>query len=307
MKLIHVSCLVAFLRVAPPPQNEPTTNPGTINITINTIQHRHPLNQDSTSIESSSVRMPVEGVYINESGKKVVIPLENNPEVFTSLAHDLGLSSELGFYDVFSIDDPDLLAIIPRPVYALIFITPPEMYNKVRAADGTPLDKDGLTYAGKGEDEPVVWFNQTIGNACGLYALIHSVANGEARPFVKPDSLIDRLIKEATPLSAVPRARVLYDSEELEEVHMRAARTGDSITPAASDFVELHFIAFTKGKDGHLWELEGGTDGPVDRGQLEEGEDMLSEKALKNGIRKFIEVADGNPNFSIVALAKRQD
>jgi ubiquitin carboxyl-terminal hydrolase L3 len=164
-----------------------------------------------------------------------------------------------------------------------------------------------LTYAGKGEDEPVVWFNQTIGNACGLYALIHSVANGEARPFVKPDSLIDRLIKEATPLSAVPRARVLYDSEELEEVHMRAARTGDSITPAASDFVELHFIAFTKGKDGHLWELEGGTDGPVDRGQLEEGEDMLSEKALKNGIRKFIEVADGNPNFSIVALAKRQD
>jgi ubiquitin carboxyl-terminal hydrolase L3 len=181
------------------------------------------------------------------------------------------------------------------------------MYDQVRAADGTPLDKDGLTYDGTAEDEPVLWFNQTIGNACGLYALIHSIANGEARSFVKPDSLLDRIIKEATPLKAVPRARVLYDSTELEEIHMRAARPGDSTAPAASDYVELHFIAFTKGKDGHLWELEGGTDGPVDRGQLADGEDMLSEKALKNGVRRFIEVADGNPNFSIVALAKRQE
>ena len=88
---------------------------------------------------------------------------------------------------------------------------------------------------------------------------------------------------------------------------MKAARTGDSHTPAASDFAELHFIAFTKGKDGHLWELEGATDGPVDRGQLNDDEDMLSERALKNGVKRFLEVSNGNPNFSIVALARKDD
>ncbi|KAH8174683.1 ubiquitin carboxyl-terminal hydrolase, family 1 domain-containing protein [Sarocladium implicatum] len=251
--------------------------------------------------------MPTEGVHVNEDGKKIFIPLENNPEVFTSLVNDLGASPELGFYDVFSVDDQDLLALIPRPVYALIFITPPAMYRDVRAADKTPLAKNGITYDGTSDNEPVLWFLQTIGNACGLYALIHSLANGEARPFVKPDSLLDKIFKEAKPLPVEPRARVLYDNDELEKIHMRAARTGDSVTPAAADFAELHFIAFTKGKDGHMWELEGATDGPVDRGQLSEDEDMLSERALKNGVKRFLEVANGNPNFSIVALAKKDD
>ena len=125
--------------------------------------------------------MPTDGVHVNEDGKKIFIPLENNPEVFTSLVHDLGASTEVGFYDVFSVDEPELLALIPRPVYALIFITPPAMYNDVRNADKTPLAKNSHTYDGTSEDEPVLWFKQTIGNACGLYALIHSLANGEAR------------------------------------------------------------------------------------------------------------------------------
>src|SRR5688572_8347627 len=114
--------------------------------------------------------MPIEGVHFDSSGRKVFIPLENNPEVFTSLVHDLGASDELGFYDVFSIDDPDLLAFIPRPVYALIFITPPDIYNTVREKERTPLASQKLTYNKSGPDEPVVWFNQTIGHACGLYA-----------------------------------------------------------------------------------------------------------------------------------------
>ncbi|KAM0332321.1 hypothetical protein ACHAQA_002597 [Verticillium albo-atrum] len=248
--------------------------------------------------------MPTDGVHVNASGKKIVIPLENNPEVFTALSHDLGLSDDLAFYDVFNIDDPDLLAFIPRPVYSLIFITPPDVYYTIRAADGTRLDTDGLTYDKTGDD-PVLWFHQTIGNACGLYALIHSIANGETRSFLKKDSVLDKVIEQAKPLTLVPRAKVLYDSQELEEIHMRAARTGDSNTPTATDPVDLHFIAFTKGKDGHLWELEGGTDGPVDRGELAEEEDMLSEKALKNGVKRFIEAANGNLKFSIVALAKR--
>ncbi|TDZ41430.1 Ubiquitin carboxyl-terminal hydrolase isozyme L3 [Colletotrichum trifolii] len=250
--------------------------------------------------------MPAEGVYFSPGGVKTVIPLENNPDVFTSLIHDLGISPELGFYDVYSLDEPSLLAMIPRPALALIFITPAPMYYNVRAADGTRSSRNGVTYTGAGPEEPVTWFLQTIGNACGLYALIHAVANGEARGFVQKDSLIDRLLKEAEPLQWKERADVLYKSDELEEAHMKAARRGDTAAPPAEEHPGYHFIAFVKGKDGHLWELEGGSDGPVDRGLLAEEDDMLSDKALEAGVKRFIGFADGNLEFSIVALAKKE-
>ena len=40
------------------------------------------------------------------------------------LATTLGLSPELQFYDVWSLDEPELLAHIPQPVLALLVIIP---------------------------------------------------------------------------------------------------------------------------------------------------------------------------------------
>ncbi len=249
--------------------------------------------------------MPEEGVYIKPGGQKYFIPLENNPDVFTGLVHDIGLSPEVGFYDVYSIDDETLLALIPRPVYALIFITPAEMYYESRKEDGIASDMEHIEYDKSG-DEPIMWFRQTIGNACGLMALFHSAANGEARKFVTDGSLLDSLLTAATPLKPEARSAVLYDSQELEKAHMKAAKTGTSAPPPAEDHPGFHFIAYVQGKDNHLWELEGATDGPVDRGLLADGDDMLSEKALEQGVRKFLKHSNGNLNFSIVALAKRE-
>ena len=249
--------------------------------------------------------MPTPGVIIMPDGRKSFIPLENNPEVFTRLIHSLGVSESLEFYDVWGVDDPALTAHIPRPVLALIVIIPPEAYTKLRTAEGTRLAKQGLTYDKTGDEEPVLWFRQTIQNACGLFALIHSIANG-AREYVIPDSLLDKLIKGAIPLNPADRAQFLVDSDELEEKHMAAARTGDTVAPSAEKDAVHHFEAFAQGKDGHLYELEGGTDGPLDRGLLEDGADMLSDEALQKGMKKFLNVADGQTDFSIIALAKKQ-
>lgn len=250
-------------------------------------------------------KMPVDGVYVSPEGKKTFIPLENNPEVFTSLIHDLGVSPELGFYDVYSLEDEDLLSLVPRPVFALIFITPGPMYHAVRKAEKTPPVTHALTYDKTGDDEPVMWFLQTIGHACGLISLLHSVANGEARDFVEQGSTLDSLLAEAAPLKPNARARLLYDSEKLEKAHMKVAKGGDSTAPDATDPCGFHFITFVRGRDNHLWELEGCTDGPIDLGELKRDDDMLSEAALKKGVRRFIEVADGNVEFSIIALAKK--
>ena len=110
------------------------------------------------------------------------ISLENNPEVMTSLIHELGLSPALSFHDVFSIDEPELLAFIPRPANALLLVFPvSDTYEISRVQE----DKDKTEYTGKGHGEPVIWYKQTIRNACGLIGILHAVSNGSAKEFIR--------------------------------------------------------------------------------------------------------------------------
>lgn len=117
----------------------------------------------------------------SQASRKSFLPLESNPAVFTELIHALGVSEKLVFHDVYSISDPDLLALVPRPVYALVLVTPafPE-HDAAKAAEEQVREE----YTGFGEDEPVVWFKQTIHNACGLYAILHAICNGVPRSYI---------------------------------------------------------------------------------------------------------------------------
>lgn len=110
--------------------------------------------------------------------RKHFIPLESNPEVFTELIHKLGMSKSLCFQDVFSLDDPELLDLLPRPVHALILVFPTtEAYERRVEVEDSEV-KDDLNVE---DEEDVVFFKQTINNACGLYAILHAVCNGELR------------------------------------------------------------------------------------------------------------------------------
>jgi ubiquitin carboxyl-terminal hydrolase L3 len=98
----------------------------------------------------------------------------------SSLVHKLGLSKALSFHDVFSIDDPDLLAFVPRPASALLLVFPvSRSYEVFRVQE----DANRAPYEGKGA-EPVIWYKQTIRNACGLIGLLHAVSNGNSRNFI---------------------------------------------------------------------------------------------------------------------------
>lgn len=242
--------------------------------------------------------------------KKLFTILENNPSVMTHLASSLGLDmSTLSFHDIYSLTDPELLALIPRPVYALLVIIPltPSWRTSRETEDATKPDE----YAGKGPNEPVLWFKQTIGNACGSIGLVHCILNSEANEHVKPGSTLDGIRKEAVEKSMLDRARVLEDSEEFERAHEEAAKLGDTPTPppVTDEHTGQHFVAFVK-KDGRLWELEGSRKGPLERGVLGEDEDVLSEKALGMGLGKLIEVereSGGDLRFSAIALVRSWD
>ncbi|MCJ1362663.1 ubiquitinyl hydrolase 1 [Acarospora aff. strigata] len=237
------------------------------------------------------------------ANKKAFVPLENNPEVMSHLVHQLGLSPSIGFHDVYSLDDPDLLAFIPRPAYALLLVFPvSETYEKFRQEE----DQEKPEYNGSGPEEEIMWFKQTIRNACGLIGLLHGVSNGEAKNFIDPSSDLSTLLKSAAPLKPLPRADLLYESEALESAHQSAASKGDTAAPSAETNVDLHYVCFVKSSKNHLWELDGRRKGPLDRGVLTQEDDVLSEKALALGVKSFLKreeaAGGGDLRFSLVAL-----
>ncbi|KAI1770855.1 putative ubiquitin carboxyl-terminal hydrolase [Hypoxylon cercidicola] len=235
--------------------------------------------------------------------KKWVV-LENNPEVMNQLAAKLGLSSELTFYDVWSLDEPELMAHIPRPAMALLVILPftPAWDRDRRAEDAEKGD-----YEGSGPEEPVVWFKQTIGNACGSIGFLHCAINGPAADFIQPGSDLEQIRRDAIPLKIKERADLLYNSVPFEEAHASCVRLGDTV-PSNEEHLGQHFVAFVKA-DGHLWELEGSRKGPLDRGVLGDDEDVLSPKALDLGFRRVIrleqEAGGADLRFSCIALSRK--
>jgi ubiquitin carboxyl-terminal hydrolase L3 len=116
-----------------------------------------------------------------DQGSVAFIPLEANPQLMTSLIHKLGVSQALQMHDVFSLTEPELLSFIPRPALALLLVFPVSaVYESHRLAEDSLVDD----YKRKGDAEPVLWWRQTIRNACGLMGLLHAVANGPARDFI---------------------------------------------------------------------------------------------------------------------------
>lgn len=226
-----------------------------------------------------------------------------------ALAAKLGLSPALKFYDVYSLTDMELLKHIPRPVYALLVILPltPTWEENRRARDSAKEP-----YRKYGPDEPVIWFKQTIGNACGSIGLLHCILNSPAHKYILPDTILHRLFEDSIPLDPEKRAKMLHDDKQFEVAHQSVATLGDTLPPDAAEGDRLgqHFVAFVKGEDGYLWELEGSRPGPIRKNLLGKDEDLLSENVLWQSIGAVIqrnqEAGDGDLRFSCVALAHDQ-
>jgi ubiquitin carboxyl-terminal hydrolase L3 len=226
---------------------------------------------------------------------------ENNPEVMNALATELGLSPALAFYDVYSFDS-SALEHIPRPALALLVIIP---LTPSWATNRSAEDANKGSYTGHGDNEPVIWFKQTIGHACGSIGLLHSVINGPAVDFITPGSDLDKIRKAAIPLKTTQRAEMLYNDQAFENAHKSVEQVGDSYTDEEVKREGGHFVSFVK-SGGKLWELEGDRKGPLERGSLGDDEDVLSPRALELGIKRIIEMSKGEGEamlFSCIALA----
>ena len=181
----------------------------------------------------------------------------------------------------------------------MILLAHSPIYKAARSA----LEATIPDYQGSGINEPVLWMRQTIGHACGLMALLHVVFNLEGGRYVTPGSELDTLLQQAIQLGPTERAQLLYDSKFLEEAHMDAASRGSSAAPSPRDENHHHFLAFVQ-KDGQVWELNGGMNGPLLRGTLQDEEDLLSANGLKLTVQDFLTAAEQGAfeEMSIVAV-----
>lgn len=145
-----------------------------------------------------------------------------------------------------------------------------------------------------------------------------TVAQGDAKnqhkeTIIQQGSVLDRLRRDAIPLAPTARADLVPASADLEREHAAAAVDGDTVPPALGEDPGHAFIAFVRGADGCLYEMDGGRKGPKFLGRLADGEDVLSETALELSVRPYLKRAEGDKarvwagEFSCTVLAPVDD
>lgn len=225
-----------------------------------------------------------------------VIPLESNPEIFTEFASKLGLSPLLNFTDIYSLDDPDLISFIPRPIHAIILLFPiTEKYEQFK--DSEPVENI--------DNSQIVWLKQVVKNACGLHALLHSLLN-IPRGLIVQSSPVDKFRSEILQNNSDP---VKLVQNIAKDMYTSFGEQGQTEAPAAEDNIDLHFVCFVK-KGDTIYELDGRRNGPVKLNEnCDVNSDLLADDTISKRVKQYISLVDDDNalKFALMGLTPSMD
>lgn len=234
-----------------------------------------------------------------------VIPLESNPEVFDRFAYSLGLSTSYNFNDIFSIDDAELLAFLPRPVIAIVLLFP------IQKNESLSLNYHSNNSISK--DEQPIWLKQNFQNACGLYALLHILINNKRK--LRKGSPLDEFLNNNKEIigSNIDQFIINFIQKHNQDFN---ESSGETTNPDPETNIDLHFISFIS-YDGKLWELDGRSVkeeplllGNVDKtNQIDlENVDLINQPIIIKRIKKYMNNVDSELDklkFSLMGLSKQ--
>lgn len=228
------------------------------------------------------------------------LPIESNPDVMNSFLARLGVPQDWQINDVYGLDE-ELLLMLPQPVLSLMLLFPiTEAYYKYAKEQEAAILSQSVS-------PNLFYMKQTISNACGTVALLHSVANSlgsEAGSSIQlQPGPLSTFLAAARDLNPAQRAEKLEEDDQICESHDAAARDGQTSAPAREDRVDYHFVAFVQ-VDGQLYELDGRKAGPVVVGPSSP-DTFLSDAAA--ACRQYMVRDPENINFTVVALTARAD
>ena len=223
------------------------------------------------------------------------LPIESNPEVMNSFLAKLGVPRDWEMCDVFGLD-PELLLMLPQPCLALMLLFPvTEKYHEFSREQEEAM-------RGVEISDRLYYMKQTISNACGTVALMHSVINNVIGDQISlQDGPLKTFVEATLSLSAEERAVKLEADDAICECHDRAAREGQTRAPDRDERVDYHFVSFVS-VEGHLYELDGRKSGPIKKGKTS-SETFLSEAAA--ACKEYMSRDPDNINFTVVALAAK--
>jgi ubiquitin carboxyl-terminal hydrolase L3 len=218
------------------------------------------------------------------------LPLESNPDVVNAYLKKLGIPEKWHCVDVYGFDE-DVLAMVPKPVVALLLLFPITAKYESHA-------KEEATKLSGGIPSDVYFIKQSIENACGTIAIIHALANNEKRIDIGT-GVFKKFLEASKSVKPEDRAGLLEKDEELTRAHETSAEEGQTRAPPRDAKIDLHFVAFCN-VNGTLYELDGRKPSPIAHGSTSD-ENLLKDAAV--ACKKFIEREPENLNFTALAIS----
>lgn len=112
--------------------------------------------------------------------------------------------------------------MIPQPVAAIIFLFPiTDAYEEFREKEETHLKVHEQNISPN-----LIYYKQTISNACGMMALLHSIANNDH--LVVGPGVFQNILQGTANRSSEERAEYLENCADLAQIHASGAHEGQT-------------------------------------------------------------------------------
>jgi len=260
-------------------------------------QSRHKNTNDNTKSQHQNNINMADDNSSNE--RQDWIPLLSDPSILNELMAEIGFDTSLyKFTDVVS-TEPWELDMIPKPVASVIMLYPKMTGNHLEHHGGQNISQES--------DD--VWFmkERNDGNACGTYAILHSLMNLPLllrAVAIRQDSWLHSFSQECPlSLSPVDKAERLECDSRIKRLHNKAVQEDENQASVGNvaEKVITHYVAFVH-VNGGLYELDGHKEGPIRHC------DTKQETFLKDTCEVVKKLMTRDPHehgFSILALASQ--
>ncbi|MFH4983251.1 hypothetical protein AB6A40_009960 [Gnathostoma spinigerum] len=212
--------------------------------------------------------------------------IESDPGVFTELVRGFGVTG-VQVEELYSLEHEQFVNL--KPVHGLIFLF------KWRAGD-EPSGDFVL------DNKKIFFAQQVIQNACATQALINMLLNLKPESGVSLGPVLEEFKSFTNGFDPMDRGLSLSNCEKIRNVHNSFARQHlfevDIRVPEKED--NYHFITYVP-VDGHIYELDGLREAPIDLGVVKEGEDWLDvvRPIISKRIQKY---SEGEIHFNLMAV-----
>lgn len=266
--------------------------------------------KDDYATELETYKPPYAGITADEKRSwKGWCEIDSEPAFFNVMLKDLGVNG-VRVREIYSLD-PDMLAILPQPIYGLIFLF---QYTEEDESDG--------------EQEACpshLWFaNQVASNACGSYALLNIVNN---IPNVDLGKQMQDFREHTKTMAPADRGTAVANCDFIRQVHNTFARTIEvqnvdacleddmekaakkgkkkpakkSKKKAVDNGAAFHFIAYVP-VQGQIWKMDGLDRQPCNLGESST-DNWIDTIASVLAIRMST-LMTGDIEFNMLALVK---